>query len=92
MYKKKEEEILQLYEALIENGVIFYYGSEVISVGEITNFNINDKQSIEIEIDGFETYEISIDEFEEHHSKEGVNYHTWPDIRKFDLKIQEINN
>ena len=92
MYKKHKEEILRLYETLIENGVIFYYGSEVILTGEITSFDINDEGIINIEVDGFETYEITLDKFQEYHSKEGANYHSWPDIRKFDLKIQEINN
>ncbi|WP_411169390.1 hypothetical protein ACH36K_02290 [Clostridium sp. MB05] len=92
MYKKHKEEILNLYETLIENGVVFYYGSEVIPTGEITSFDINDEGIINIEVDGFETYEITLDEFQECHSKEGANYHNWPDIRKFDLKIQEINN
>ena len=87
-----KEEILELYETLIENGVNFYYGSETISTGEVTKFDILEDNIIEIELDDYETYQIDIDDFIEYHSKEGANYHTWPDIRKFDNKISEINN
>ena len=34
------DDILELYEVLVENGVIFFYGDESISIGEITEFNI----------------------------------------------------
>ena len=87
-----KEEILELYETLIENGIVFYYGSETISTGEVTRFDILEDNIIEIELDDYETYQIDIDDFIEYHSKEGANYHTWPDIRKFDNKISEINN
>ena len=84
--------VLDIYETLIENGVIFYYGSESIPTGEVTRFDILGSEIIEIELDGFNTYEISIDDFIEYHSKEGANYHTWPDIRKFDKKLCEMKN
>lgn len=87
-----KEEILDLYETLIENGVIFYYGSESIPAGEITRFSILENEIIEIELDELETYEIDIDNFIECHCKEGANYHTWPDIRKFDTKLSIMNN
>ena len=87
-----KEEILELYETLIENGIVFYYGSETISTGEVTKFDILEDEIIEIELDDYETYQINIDDFIEYHSKEGANYHTWPDIRKFDNKISKINN
>lgn len=87
-----KEEILELYETLIENGIVFYYGSETISSGEVTKFDILEDDIIEIELDDYETYQIDIDDFIEYHSKEGANYHTWPDIRKFDNKISKINN
>lgn len=92
MTENIKDEILEIYETLIENGVTFYYGSEVIPTGEVTSFNIIEKELIEIEIDGFEIYKISIEDFQEYHSKEGANYHTWPDIRKFDKKLEELNN
>ena len=82
-------EVLELFEALVDNSIIFYYGSESIPTGEITKFNILNN-NIEIQIDDFETYEVNIDEFIEYHSKEGANYHTWPDIRKFDKKLEEL--
>lgn len=87
-----KEEILELFETLIENGVIFYYGSESIPTGEVTSFNILEDNKIEIELNEFETYEINIEDFIENHSKEGANYHTWPDSRNFDAKISTINN
>ena len=87
-----KEEILEIFEVLIENGVIFYYGSEAIPTGEITKIDILNDNIIEIELDEIETYKINIDEFIENHSKEGANYHTWPDIRKFDTKLSTMNN
>jgi hypothetical protein len=87
-----KDEIIELYETLADNGVTFYYGSESIATGEVTKFNILNEEIIEIELDGFETYEINIDDFIEQHSKEGANYHTWPDIRKFDKKLIEMKN
>lgn len=83
-------EVLELFETLIESGIVFYYGNEYIPTGEITKFNILHDNIIEIELDGFEKYEVNIDEFIECHSKEGANYHTWPDIRKFDKKLEEL--
>lgn len=88
--KNLKEEVLEIFETLIENGVTFYYGSEVIPTGEITKFDILNDNIIEIELDDFETYEINIDDFIENHSKEGANYHTWPDIRKLDKKLEEL--
>ncbi len=85
-----KEEILELYETLIENGIVFYYGSETISTGEVTRFDILEDNIIEIELDDYETYQIDIDDFIEYHSKEGANYHTWSEIRNFDNKIRKL--
>ena len=90
--KNLKEEILELYETLIDNGITFYYGSESIATGEITSLDILEDNIIKIELDEFQVYEISIDDFIEYHSKEGANYHTWPDIRNFDNKISNMNN
>lgn len=90
MKENLKEEILELYETLIENGVIFYYGSESIAIGEITRFDILNNEIIEIELDEVEVYEVIIDNFIEYHSKEGANYHTWPDIRKIDQKLEKL--
>lgn len=98
MIEDLKEEILETYESLVDNGVVFYYGSETIETGEITNFNItidndfenDNKINVEIELNDFETYEITIDDFIEYHSKEGVNYHTWPDVRKLDKNLSEL--
>lgn len=87
-----KKEILELYETLIENGIIFYYGSESIPTGELTKFDILEDKKIQIELNDFEVYEIDIDDFIEYHSKEGANYHTWPDIRNFDNKISKMHS
>lgn len=92
LLKNLKEEVLELYDTLVENGVAFYYGSESIPTGEITSLDILSDEIIEIELDGFETYKINIDDFIEHHSKEGANYHTWPEIRKFDTKLSTMHN
>lgn len=84
-----KEEVLSLYETLIESGMIFYYGSETIGAGEITDFNINE-ENVEIEINGFENYEVSIEDFKENHIKEGANYHNFSDSRKFDNLLNEL--
>lgn len=85
------DDILELYEVLVENGVIFFYGDESISIGEITEFNILNTEVLQIELDGSEKYEVSIEDFIEYYSKEGANYHTWPDIRKLDKKLGELS-
>lgn len=92
MEENIKDEIIELYETLVDNGVTFYYGSESIPTGEVTKFDLLNGEIIDIELDGFETYEINIDDFIEHHSKEGANYHTWPDCRKFDNKLSTMNN
>lgn len=92
MEENLKDEIIELYETLVDNGVTFYYGGESIATGEVTKFNILNEEIIEIELDGFETYEINIDDFIEQHSKEGANYHTWPEIRKFDTKLSTMDN
>ncbi|MBQ6820187.1 MAG: hypothetical protein IJO26_02690 [Clostridium sp.] len=84
------QEILDLYDALIDNGITFYYGSEEVSTGEIIEFNISEDYIIEITMDDFNTYEVTVEEFIEYHSKEGANYHTWNTIRNFDKKLSEI--
>ena len=90
--KNLKEDILELYETLIDNGITFYYGSESIPTGEITSLDILGDNIIKIELDEFQIYEISIDDFIEYHSKEGANYHTWPDIRMFDKKLFEMQD
>lgn len=90
MNEEIEKEILAIYETLIENGVSFYYGSEIIPIGEVTSFNILGEEMLEIELDGFNIYEVNTEDFIEYHSKEGANYHTWPDIRKFDKRLVEL--
>lgn len=85
-------EILELYETLIENGITFYYGSESIPTGEVTKFDILKDNKFEIELNDFEVYEVEINDFIENHSKEGANYHTWPDIRNFDNKISKMHS
>ena len=92
MEENLKEEVLELYETLIENGVTFYYGSESIPTGEVTSLDILEDNRIEIELNDFETYEINIGDFIEYHSKEGANYHTWPDCRKFDAKLSTMKN
>lgn len=84
MNKKEIDKLTDLYDTLIENGVRFYYGSEIISTGEISSIEFNEDDTIEVEINGFENYEVDIDDFAENHSKEGVNYHCWETVRKFD--------
>ncbi|ATD53792.1 hypothetical protein [Clostridium chauvoei] len=80
---------LEEYNNLVDNGVIFYYGSESISYGEVTCLDIKD-DLLYIELNGFETYEIDLDDFEENHSKEGVNYHSWALVREFDNIINKL--
>ncbi|MCF0147046.1 MAG: hypothetical protein HUJ77_01470 [Clostridium sp.] len=92
MEENLRDDILELYETLIESGVTFYYGSESIPTGEVTSFDVLENNNIEIELNDFERYEISIEDFIDYHSKEGANYHTWPDIRKFDSKLSTMNN
>ncbi|MGL5379370.1 hypothetical protein [Clostridium sp.] len=85
-----KQEITYIYETLIESGVTFYYGSECIGYGEISKFTLSDEDTIELELNGFEEYEVDLYDFIENHSKEGVNYHSWKDKREFDIKLDQL--
>lgn len=90
MSLKTREDILEVYESLIESEVIFFYGNESVPMGEVTDFDINDENIIEIEIDGFQTYYVTPEDFKEYHVKEKCNYHNWPEVRAFDNKLNEL--
>lgn len=84
MTKDKIEELMESYDTLIELGVTFYYGSESIPVGEITNIEFTEDETVKIELDEFNEFEVCLDDFIDNHSMEGNNYHTWHISRSFD--------
>lgn len=90
MLTEKREELLELYDTLIELGVVFYYGSESVQHGEITSIEFKEDESVRIELDDFNELEIELEEFIENHSKEGNNYHTWHKSREFDTLIASL--
>ncbi|AYE34380.1 hypothetical protein [Clostridium septicum] len=85
-----KDELINIYTTLVESGTIFYYGNESISYGEVTSFAIGENEKLEIELNGFETYNIELEDFEKNHSKEGVNYHSWGMVREFDNVLGKI--
>ena len=89
MDKNISIQLNEMYNSLIELGVIFYFGSNSVEHGEITNINFNEDDTIDIEIDEEFNYKISYEDFYENHSKEGSNYHTWALSREFDSLILE---
>ena len=80
-------ELQDNYDKLVELGVVFYYESYCVPQGEITDIKFG-SDDIQIQIDEDEWYDISYEEFQENHSKEGNNYHTWSISRHFDKLIQ----
>lgn len=84
MTKDKIEKIIEIYDTLIELGVIFYYGSESISSGEITSIEFTEDDTVKLKLDDFDEVEVDLDDFIENHSMEGNNYHTWNLSREFD--------
>lgn len=85
-----KDELVDLYNALIESEIVFHYGSEIIPYGEITELNISKDGNMDMELNGFEKYKIDYEEFQENHSKEGMNYHTWQQVREFDDKLETL--
>ena len=83
------EGLQENFDKLIELGVVFYYENNYIPQGEITNI-IFEEEDIKIQIDENQWYDISYEDFQENHSKEGNNYHTWAISRHFDNLIQEL--
>ena len=47
----------------------------------------NEDDTVNIELDNSESFKVEIEDFEENHSKEGNNYHTWNLSREFDSNL-----
>lgn len=88
MTKNKVEELKESFDTLIELGVVFYYGSEEVEQGEITKIQFNEDDTIKLELDEFNEFEVDLEDFIENHSKEGNNYHTWNISREFDNLLE----
>lgn len=87
MENERCEELKELYETLIELGVVFYYGSSEVEQGEITSIEFNEDNTVNLVLDDFNEVIVDIEGFIQNHSKEGSNYHTWNLSRKFDSLI-----
>lgn len=90
MNSKEVEDFFNIYNTLIESEMVFYYGSEIVPYGKITELEINKEQDIDIEVNGVERYTVDYEEFQENHLKEGMNYHTWQQVREFDNKLEDL--
>lgn len=82
-------EFLEVYNTLIDNGVRFYYSDEDMYLGEITSLELTSDNKLEMEIEFNEIFIVEIDEFLYNHSKENVNYHNWESIRLFDNLLKD---
>ena len=89
MTKDKIEELIEIYDSLIELGVIFYYGSESVEHGEITTIEFTEDNTVKLELDESNEVEIELDDFIENHLLQGNNYHTWHLSRAFDNLLSE---
>ena len=89
MTKDKVEELKEKFDTLIELGVVFRYGSEVIEQGEITNIEFTEDDIVKLELDEFTEEEVDLQDFIENHIKEGNNYHTWNVSREFDNLLEK---
>lgn len=90
MNKDKIERVTELFEALIDLEVRFYYESETVPNTEIRSIEVNEDGTITI--DGFdnEEYIVEIEDFIDNYSKEGMNYHSWNLARNFDEAINDL--
>ena len=90
MNKDKIEKVTELFEALIDLEVRFYYESETVPNTEILSIEVNEDGTITI--DGFdnEEYIVEIEDFIDNYSKEGMNYHSWNLARNFDDAINDL--
>lgn len=84
MRSDKIEELMELYESLVEAGVTLYYEDEEIAHGEVTSLTFNEDDTVDLELDESENFTVEIKSFVENHSKEGMNYHCFETVRKFD--------
>ena len=84
MTKEKSEKLREIYDTLLELGVTFYYGSESIAIGEVTDIIFNEDDTVDIELDESENFTVEVKDFINNHSKEGMNYHCFETVRKFD--------
>lgn len=84
MTKDKIGKLIEIYDTLLELGVIFYYGSESVSSGEITSIEFTEDDTVKLKLDDLDEVEVDLDDFIENHSMEGNNYHTWNLSREFD--------
>lgn len=80
----KIEELIEIYETLVDAGVTFYYEDEEISHGEVTSLTFNEDDTVDIELDESENFTVEVKDFINNHSKEGMNYHCFETVRKFD--------
>ena len=80
----KIEELMDIYETLVDAGVTFYYEDEEISHGEVTSLTFNEDDTVDIELDESENFTVEVKDFINNHSKEGMNYHCFETVRKFD--------
>ena len=51
MRSDKIEELMDIYETLVDAGVTFYYEDEEISHGEVTSLTFNEDDTVDIELD-----------------------------------------
>ncbi|WP_051623423.1 hypothetical protein [Clostridium hydrogeniformans] len=87
----KKKQLIEVYNILTSSGVYFYYDSEDIQYGEVTNMYIGENSNMFLQIDFEKEYEITLEDFQIYHSKENINYYDWTDIRKFDEILDELN-
>lgn len=84
-----KDKFLDMYTDLVDNGVRFYYSDEDMYLGEITNLDIIEDNKLEMQIESNETHIIEIDDFLHNHTKEGISYHDWENVRIFDDLLKE---
>ena len=84
MRSDKIEELMDIYETLVDAGVTFYYEDEEISHGEVTSLTFNEDDTVDIELDESENFTVEVKDFINNHLKEGMNYHCFETVRKFD--------
>ena len=63
MRSDKIEELMDIYETLVDAGVTFYYEDEEISHGEVTSLTFNEDDTVDIELDESENFTVEVKDF-----------------------------
>ncbi|MPQ45238.1 hypothetical protein [Clostridium tarantellae] len=81
--------IQEIFNNLLESGVVINYGDENITFSMVTYLKEEDENTLIIELDYEEKYLVDKEKFKENHSKENINFYDWQNVRDFDKLLEK---